>query len=108
MQAVRLRSLGKSQGRIKARTYIVRETKHSLRPTSVHTSTHAQTPSSLFRSADSYRLQLLTERVEPERLPYEAGSLQLLGFRRQHQTSSNIDGGFEVSIYEPFACIDAG
>lgn len=45
---------------------------------------------------------------EPERLPHDEGSRQLLGPRLEHRTLSDIDGSVEVSVHELPAFIACG
>jgi hypothetical protein len=57
-----------------------------------------------------YSFQFLRARAhfEPERLPHDEGSRQLLGPRLEHRTLSDIDGSVEVSVHELPAFIACG
>ena len=70
--------------------------------------THPETRPSLCRQGVYYRFQLLFVRFEHQRLHYKVGSLQPLGSRLQHHTSSDIDGGAEGPVQELLACIASG
>jgi hypothetical protein len=57
-------------------------------------------PPSLFRLAPCNLFQLLLAHHDPETLPQKFGSRQLLGYRLQHRTSPDINGGIRVSVHE--------
>jgi len=70
--------------------------------------TDVQISPSLFRSASCYRLRLPSVHFEFERQPQKVGSCQFRRYRFQHRTSSDIDGGAQVSVHELHACSASG
>jgi len=59
-----------------------------------------QTSPRLFGPDTYYWFQLLPVQFDPEGLPHKAGSRQSQGSSLQHRISTDIDGGFEVSVHK--------
>jgi hypothetical protein len=74
----------------------------------IHIHTQSQTPPRLVCPDDCYRLQFLLAHFDHESLHHRVGSCKLLGYRLQHCTSSDIDGGVKVSVHELLAFLASG